>query len=82
MTPGGLVQYFRSFLIKINMIESVLGQLELGGGYIPALMYATPLTILVVDDISFGIIIELKNDTVPTASNTKVCPSAFLRVAC
>lgn len=33
MTPGNLVQYFRSFLIKINMIESVLGQLELGGMY-------------------------------------------------
>jgi len=34
MTPGGLVQYFRSFLIKINMIESVLGQLELGGEFV------------------------------------------------
>ncbi|KAJ3573042.1 hypothetical protein NP233_g2676 [Leucocoprinus birnbaumii] len=33
MTPGGLVQYFRSFLIKINMIESVLGQLELEVSY-------------------------------------------------
>jgi len=31
MTPGGLAQYFRSFLIKINMIESVLGQFELEG---------------------------------------------------
>ncbi len=33
MTPGGLAQYFRSFLLKINMIEAVLGQLELGGEY-------------------------------------------------
>lgn len=33
MTPSNLVQYFRSFLIKINMIESVLGQLELAGMY-------------------------------------------------
>ncbi|KAJ3557321.1 hypothetical protein NP233_g11772 [Leucocoprinus birnbaumii] len=56
MTPGGLVQYFRSFLIKINMIESVLGQLELG------------------DDISFGVIIELKDDTIPTVSHTKDPP--------
>ncbi|KAL9716498.1 hypothetical protein Ac2012v2_000946 [Leucoagaricus gongylophorus] len=56
MTPGGLVQYFRSFLIKINMIESVLGQLELG------------------DDISFAVIIELKNGTVPTVSHTKDPP--------
>ncbi|KAF5352635.1 hypothetical protein D9756_005990 [Leucocoprinus leucothites] len=56
MTPGGLVQYFRSFLIKINMIESVLGQLELG------------------DDISFAVIIELKDDAVPTVSHTKDPP--------
>jgi len=56
MTPGGLAQYFRSFLIKINMIEAVLGQLELG------------------DDISFAVIIELKDNTVPTVSHTKDPP--------
>jgi len=56
MTPGGLAQYFRSFLIKINMIESVLGQLELG------------------DDISFAIVLELKENTVPTVSHTKDPP--------
>ncbi|KXN88762.1 Mitotic spindle assembly checkpoint protein MAD2B [Leucoagaricus sp. SymC.cos] len=56
MTPGGLAQYFRSFLIKISMIESVLGQLELE------------------DDISFGVIIELKDEAVPTVSHTKDPP--------
>ncbi|KAF7784071.1 hypothetical protein Agabi119p4_236 [Agaricus bisporus var. burnettii] len=56
MTPSNLVQYFRSFLIKINMIESVLGQLELA------------------DDINFSVIIELKDDTVPTASQAKEQP--------
>ncbi|XP_006454068.1 hypothetical protein AGABI2DRAFT_196792, partial [Agaricus bisporus var. bisporus H97] len=56
MTPSNLVQYFRSFLIKINMIESVLGQLELA------------------DDINFSVIIELKDDSVPTASQAKEQP--------
>lgn len=39
MTPGGLAQYFRSFLLKINMIEAVLGQLELGGACSPILSF-------------------------------------------
>lgn len=31
MTPSSLGQYFRSFLVKLNMIESQLGQMYLGG---------------------------------------------------
>jgi len=31
MTATSLVQYFRSFLIKLNMIECQLGQMNLGG---------------------------------------------------
>ncbi|KAF8913102.1 DNA-binding protein [Gymnopilus junonius] len=56
MTPSSLVQYFRSFLIKLNMVESQIGQLNLG------------------DDISFAIVIELKDDAAPSHSNTKDPP--------
>lgn len=31
MSGGSLGQYFRSFLIKLNMVESQLGQMHLGG---------------------------------------------------
>jgi hypothetical protein len=31
MTPATLGSYFRAFLVKLNMIESQLGLLELGG---------------------------------------------------
>lgn len=30
MTPAALSQYFRSFLVKLNMIEAQLGQMEMG----------------------------------------------------
>ncbi|PPQ67177.1 hypothetical protein CVT25_005778, partial [Psilocybe cyanescens] len=56
MTPSSLTQYFRSFLIKLNMIESQIGQMHLG------------------DDLSFAIVLELKDDAAPTHSNTKDPP--------
>lgn len=31
MSGGSLGQYFRSFLVKLNMVESQLGQMYLGG---------------------------------------------------
>ena len=31
MSGGSLGQYFRSFLVKLNMVESQLGQMDLGG---------------------------------------------------
>ena len=31
MTSSSLIQYFRSFIIKLNMIEAQIGQLHLGG---------------------------------------------------
>ncbi|KAK0481667.1 mitotic spindle checkpoint HORMA domain-containing protein [Armillaria novae-zelandiae] len=49
MTTGMLGQYFRSFLVKLNMVESQLGQLGLG------------------DNVSFAIVIELKDNNVPLA---------------
>ncbi|KAK0208808.1 DNA-binding protein [Desarmillaria ectypa] len=48
MTTGILGQYFRSFLVKLNMVESQLGQLGLG------------------DNVSFAIVMELKDDKVPS----------------
>ncbi|KDR85441.1 hypothetical protein GALMADRAFT_234316 [Galerina marginata CBS 339.88] len=56
ITPSSLTQYFRSFLIKLSMIESQIGQLYIG------------------DDISFAVVIELKDDAAPTHSNTKDPP--------
>jgi len=52
MASTSLIQYFRSFLIKLNMIEAQIGQLYLG------------------DDISFAIVIELKDDTSPSHLDT------------
>lgn len=52
MSSAKLGQYFRSFLIKLNMIESQLGVLELPPG----------------DEASFAIVLELKENTVPSAS--------------
>ncbi|KAJ3516364.1 hypothetical protein NLJ89_g1173 [Agrocybe chaxingu] len=56
MTPSSLGQYFRSFMIKLSMIEAQMGQMYLG------------------DDISFAVVIELKDDAAPTHSNTKDPP--------
>lgn len=52
MSSARLGQYFRSFLIKLNMIESQLGVLELPTG----------------DEASFAVVLELKENTVPSAS--------------
>lgn len=52
MSSAKLAQYFRSFLIKLNMIESQLGVLELPTG----------------DEASFAVVLELKENTVPSAS--------------
>ncbi|THH33159.1 hypothetical protein EUX98_g1066 [Antrodiella citrinella] len=56
MTASVLGQYFRSFLIKLSMVESQLGQLGLG------------------DDLSFAIVIELKDDKMPTVTHGKDPP--------
>jgi len=52
MTSSSLIQYFRSFIIKLTMIEAQIGQLYLG------------------DDISFAIVIELKDDASPSHSDS------------
>ncbi|KAJ3732477.1 spindle checkpoint protein [Lentinula guzmanii] len=57
MSSLALGQYFRSFLVKLNMIEAQLGQMYLG------------------DDVSFAILMELKDDMKPaTASGSQEPP--------
>ncbi|KAG2076867.1 DNA-binding protein [Suillus decipiens] len=58
MSSAQLAQYFRSFLIKLNMIESQLGVLELPTG----------------DEASFAIVLELKENTMPSASKDNEPP--------
>ncbi|KAH7886131.1 DNA-binding protein [Phlebopus sp. FC_14] len=57
MSSIALTQYFRSFLIKLTMIETQLGLLELKE-----------------DEASFAIVLELKDDKVPSASSDKNPP--------
>ncbi|KAF8078869.1 DNA-binding protein [Lyophyllum atratum] len=49
MSSRSLGQYFRSFLVKLTMAESMLGPIELDG------------------DLSFAIVLELKDNAVPSA---------------
>jgi len=60
MTSISLGQYFRSFLIKINMIEAQLGQMHLG------------------DDISFAILMELKDDLKPSMAEGSKEPPPWI----
>ncbi|EPT01532.1 hypothetical protein FOMPIDRAFT_1059716 [Fomitopsis schrenkii] len=52
MTPRSLGQYFRSFLVKLSMIEAQLGQIEGKED----------------DSLSFAIVIELQDDRAPAAT--------------
>jgi len=56
MTSASLVQYFRSFLIRLNMVESHLGQMNLS------------------DDVSFAVLLELKENAAPAVRNIKDLP--------
>jgi len=51
-----LGQYFRAFLVKLNMVESQIGQMYLG------------------EDVSFAIVLELKDDRSPSVSHSKDPP--------
>ena len=69
-----LGQHFRSFLIKLSMIEAQLGPQPLGGLYIPrhAVLLVTLTTSSPIENISFAIVIELQDNKPPTASNGEV----------
>ncbi|KAF9269936.1 DNA-binding protein [Marasmius fiardii PR-910] len=56
MSSHALGQYFRSFLVKLNFVESQLGQMYLE------------------DDVSFAILLELKDNKNPTPKNDKEPP--------
>jgi len=63
------------------MIEAQIGQLYLGGeSYSPLLCLWTSFywkVYLFQDDISFAIVIELKDDAPPSHSDTAVCINAL-----
>ena len=72
MTPSSLIQYFRSFLIKLNMIEAQIGPLELGGKIFQHVLVCISKSVSRIDDISFAIVIELKDDAAPSGTSNKV----------
>ena len=73
MKPAVLSQYFRSFLVKLNMIEAQLGQMYLGGAQHYRLVFFTSSnSFILTDDVSFAIVLELKDDQAPTATVNKV----------
>ncbi|KZT30846.1 DNA-binding protein [Neolentinus lepideus HHB14362 ss-1] len=55
MSPTDMGQYFRSFIIKLHMIESQLGPMPAG-------------------EISFAIVLELKDDQAPSTSQGQDAP--------
>ena len=75
MSSSSLIQYFRSFIIKLTMIEAQIGQLYLGGqSHLFWLRTRFNESLLFYqDDISFAIVIELKDDESPSHSDSAVC---------
>ncbi|PSS05452.1 hypothetical protein PHLCEN_2v3832 [Hermanssonia centrifuga] len=60
MSSVVLGQYFRSFLVKLCMVESQLGHLCLGGERLP--LY----------DVTFAIVLELRDDKAPSLTHGKL----------
>ncbi|PPQ63792.1 hypothetical protein CVT24_004334 [Panaeolus cyanescens] len=60
ITFSSLAQYFRSFILKLNLIEAQIGQMYLG------------------DDVSFTIVIELKDGEVPQKSISDKDPPPWI----
>jgi len=56
MTAASLGQYFRSFLVKLSMVESQLGVIETS------------------DDLSFAVVLELRDNKAPSATRGKDPP--------
>ena len=79
MTPSSLVQYFRSFLVKLNMIESQIGQMYLGGKLGVPDTYSSSNICTRPDNVSFAVVIELKDHAAPTHSSTNVSLSSVNR---
>ncbi|KAJ3524906.1 hypothetical protein NMY22_g10801 [Coprinellus aureogranulatus] len=63
MTASSLTQYFRSFLIKLSMVECQLGQMYLGGAAFSRPILSTASR--TADNVSFAILLELRDDAAP-----------------
>jgi len=74
MTPATLGQYFRSFLVKLSMIESQLVPMDVGGTSGSSMFAFVLAFISYLDDVSFAILIELKDDAAPTPSKNEEPP--------
>ncbi|CCM04445.1 uncharacterized protein FIBRA_06625 [Fibroporia radiculosa] len=78
MTSTALGQYFRSFMVKLNMAEAQLGQLEMCGTA-PFAKIAKHVCynniVNIIDDLSFAIVLELQDDKAPAASHGQDPPS-------
>ena len=73
-----LPQHFRAFLVKLSLVEAQLNDLPEDGTpfYHP---YVLPIVkYILLEDMSFGIFLELKEDAVPSASKGSVCTSPYL----
>jgi mitotic spindle assembly checkpoint protein MAD2B len=71
MSAIALGHYFRSFLVKLNMLESQLGPLTPNGTFL--LLFSGDYQVyLKTDDASFAIVLELKDEKVPSAPRPKV----------
>lgn len=71
MSSRALGYYFRSFLVKLNTVESQLAHIDTMGGMSMSTTLHLDLT-LFLDDISFAIVLELKNNVAPTAHQGQV----------
>jgi len=74
MTPATLGQYFRSFLVKLSMIESQLAPMDVGGISGLPMFSSVLMLAFYPDDVSFAILIELKDDAAPTPSKNEEPP--------
>lgn len=75
MSSAALGQYFRAFLVKLNMVESQLGQMYLGGQ--STLCCSNRFSVIYscgfsADDVSFAIVLELRDDQSPSVSHSEV----------
>ena len=81
MSADRLGQYFRSFLVKLCMIDSQLGVMDLNGKSPQSCVLFRWLTIIgtspLADDITFAIVLELKDGQAPSSANEKVNVSLF-----
>lgn len=66
-----LPQHFRSFLVKLSLVEAQLGDLPSDGTCSSLLGFHTSQT-PAVDDMSFGIFLELQDGASPAASKGSV----------